>query len=196
MNIAKDVFSSSNPMQSPLIRYGVIAIAGIIWYALIFDPLSNKLTELSDEAVGLEAKIARVQSDIKTKKGLEHQLKLKEQEYNEKISMLIPGENVQLTSTKLQDILLKKATDAGVTVLTYNISSARKWKIHQLASVNITIKSNTESLVKYLWLIEQSKELVRVSQLNVMPVKGKDSHLRVTITAEALMLQSEQSAKK
>ncbi|GEM_PF-767528 len=196
MTTGKNIAFSSNPMQSPLIRYGVIAITGIIWYAIVFDPLSNKITGLSDEAMSLEARIARIQTDVKIKKGIDHQVKLKEQEYDAKTAMLIPGENAQLVATKLQDVLLKKATDSGVTVMTYNISSTKKWKNHQLATVNITIKTNTENLAKYLWLVEQGNELIRISQLNVMPVKGKDPHLRVTITAEALLMQAEQSAKK
>ena len=176
--------------KSPLLRYGVLLIGLILWYSLIWDPLSGKLEDLNAGLEIQEAKIGRLKRDMKRLRGVDKRMKQSEQWRDAAMKGLIRGDTPQVMASNLQDILLKTASEVDLQVVTYKTSRVRKWKDYQLAVATFTVKTDTRKLVHFLKLLDDDRRVFRIQSINVVKVKGRNPHLRVNIEAEALFMKT------
>lgn len=179
--------------NSPIIRYGVLAIAAILWFVVIWDPLSARIEETETLTRDGERKANRLAIEIEEKKGLEQAERRIRQQVDAARKALVPGDTPQAVASSLQDLALKKASSAGLQIITYKTTPPRKWNSHQLSGVTLTVKTSTQGLVAFLKELEQEQGLFRIETLNVTKVQGRDTHLRATITLEALSLEGVQA---
>ncbi|MDA8161429.1 MAG: GspMb/PilO family protein [Desulfobacteraceae bacterium] len=184
MNAAGLQFDS----KSPVLRYGVLAIAFIIWYSFIFDPLTKKIEEVTSNIDLTDAKILKTKKDIKRLHGIDQQLKQAENDRSMIMKRLIPGQNPQLVASNLQDIILKKASDAGMDVLSYRTFAGNKWHDYQLGTATLITKASTKSLTRFLMSLDSEDRIIRVNNLNIIVMQGNNPYIRVNMDVDALYI--------
>jgi len=172
-----------------MLRYGLLAIALILWYSLLWDPLAAKLADIDMRIETQEARIDQLNRELRRYRGVDQRLKQAEQQRSQAIGMLVPGNVPQLVASNLQDMLLKKASEAGLEVVTYKTAPVRKWREYQLAVATFTVKASTRKLVHFLRLLQEERMIFRTHSINVVKVQGRDQHLRVSLEVEALVIQ-------
>ena len=175
--------------RSPLLRYGILIIVVILWYSLVWDTIQSRTESLSDTLQVKEAKVKRLQTKLKKNSGLDAKLKNAQKQYAALEKRLLPGTNPQIVASALQDMLNTAAAEAGLEVTTYRTIKGRKWRNKPVAAVRLTLKGNTEKLVKFLELIRKKNRIVRINSLNIVKVSGRKPYLRINIEAEALWKQ-------
>jgi type II secretory pathway component PulM len=171
---------------SPLLRYGVLVIALILWYSFVWDQIAAKNRALEETIEARQAKITRLQGKLKKYSGFEAKLKKAERSYSALEKRLLRGETPQIVASNLQDLLNTAAAEAGLEVTTYRTIKGRKWKKKQLAAVRLTLKGDIAKLVNFLELIKKKNSLIRINSLNIVKVSGRNPYLRINIEAEAL----------
>jgi hypothetical protein len=181
--------------RSPLLRYGLLVIGLILWYSLIWNPLSGKIEELDSRLETQEAKIGRLKRDIKRHRGIDQRVIQSERRLATALKGLMPGDTPQLVASNLQDILLKMASKADLQVITYKTGRVSKWRGCQLAVATFSAKTDTRKLVKFLKLLDDDHRVFRIQNINLVKVKGRNPHLRVNLEVEALFMQSAQGVR-
>lgn len=176
--------------RSPLLRYGLLVIGLILWYSLIWNPLSGKIEELDSRLETREAKIGRLKRDIKRHRGVDQHVIQSERRLATVLKGLMPGDTPQLVASNLQDILLKMASQADLQVITYKTGRVRKWRGYQLAVATFSAKTDIKKLVKFLKLLDDDHRIFRIQSINLVKVRGRNPHLRVNLEVEALFMQA------
>jgi len=174
--------------QSPILKYGIAVILLILWYSLIWSPLSARLDDLKIQKEAQEIKINKLQRNLTRLKNIDIRLNQTRQKVRLAKLNLIKGRTPELVASKLQDILLKKASELNLNVVTYKTAPVRKWHDYQVAVSNFTINTNTRQLVKFLKLIQQEKKALRIKSINIIKIMGRKPVLRVNLELEALFL--------
>ncbi len=175
--------------RSPLLRYGILLIVFILWYSLVWDTIETRTAALKETLEVKEAKVARLQAKLRKNSGLDAKLKNAEKQYAALQKRMLPGSNPQIVASSLQDMMNSAAAEAGLEVTTYRTVKGRKWRNIPVASVRLTLKGNTEKLVKFLELLRKQNKIVRINSLNIVKVSGRKPYLRINIEAEALWKQ-------
>jgi type II secretory pathway component PulM len=176
--------------RSPLLRYGFLVIGLILWYSLVWAPLSGKIEELDSRLETQEAKIGHLKQDIKRHRGVDQRVIQSEQRLATAVKGLMPGDTPQLVASNLQDILLKMASEADLQVITYKTGRVLKWRGYQLAVANFSAKTDIRKLVKFLKLLDNDRRVFRIQSISVVKVRGRNPHLRVNLEVEALFMQA------
>jgi len=180
---------SGTGSRSPLLRYGILAIAIILWYSLVWDGIASRTEMLRESLEAKQAKVQRLQAKLKKNSGLETKLRSAEKQYAALEKRLLPGNTTQIVASTLQDMLNTAAAEAGLEVTTYRTIKGRKWRKKELAAVRLTLKGDTAKLVKFLEIIRKKNSIVRINNLNIVKVSGRKPYLRINIEAEALCKQ-------
>ncbi len=175
--------------KSPILLYGSIVIALILWYMAIFAPLRQhaKEMELRIEAAELEQR--RLKKELIQLSKMGNTIELKKRRLESLKTKQLPGSTPQEVSTKLQDLLVKKASDHGLNVITYRAGGIRTWKEYKVANVRMTVNADTETLVAFLQDVEKDSRLLRFKAINIAKIMGRKPVLRATIEVEALILK-------
>jgi hypothetical protein len=176
--------------RSPILRYGLLVIGLVLWYSLIWNPLSGKIEELDSRLEIQEAKIGHLKRDIKRHRGVDQRVMQSEQRLATVVKGLMPGDTPQLAASNLQDILLKMASEADFQVITYKTGRVRKWRGYQLAVADFSAKTDIRKLVNFLKLLDKDRRVFRIQSISVVKVKGRDPYLRVNLEVEALFMQA------
>jgi hypothetical protein len=176
--------------KSPILRYGLLVIGLVLWYSLIWNPLSGKIEELDSRLDIQEAKIGHLKRDIKRHRGVDQRVMQSEQRLATAVKGLMPGDTPQLVASNLQDILLKMASEADLQVITYKTGRVSKWRGYELAVATFSAKTDIRKLVKFLKLLDDDRRVFRIQSISVVKVMGRDPHLRVNLEVEALFMQA------
>lgn len=174
--------------KSPILRYGVLAIAFIIWYSFIFEPLAKKVTEVTGNIYLTDAKILKTKKDIKRLYGIDRKLKQVENDRSMVMKRLIPGQNPQLVASNLQDILLKKASDAGMDVLSYRTFAGNRWHDYQMGTATLITRASIKSLTRFFMSLDSEDRIIRVNNLSIIAMQGNDPYIRVSMDVDALYI--------
>jgi hypothetical protein len=172
--------------KSPVLRYGVLVIAFILWYFLIYDPFSSKRESLKNESHASSLKIKKLKKDIDENRNLDKAFKEAKEQFSILNSQFLTGDDPNVAASGLQNILLKDAEEAGLDVSSYKISPSKKWKEHHVVGVDMRVKAQTEGLVHFLRLLEKEKGIFRIFSLNITKVQGKNQHLSINMEVEGL----------
>lgn len=191
MRVAAGLFRSGG--GSPVLRYGILVIVLILWQSLIWEPLSQKREEMDTKIEVQEQKIDRLDRELRRNRGLDQEINQTRQKLSALTKDRIPGNTSQLVASNLQDMLLKRASEADLEVITYKTARERKWRGRELAVATFTVKTDTRKLVRFLKLLEDDRRVFRVYSINVVKVEGRAPHLRVSLEVEALFLQEGRS---
>jgi type II secretory pathway component PulM len=175
--------------KSPILWYGLLVIVLILWYSLVWEPLSQKLGEMDAKIETQEQKIDRLDREIRRNREVDQEIKQAGQKLSALTKNRIPGDTPQLVASNLQDMLLKRASEADLEVITYKTARERKWRGRELAVTTFTVKTDTRKLVHFLKLLEDDRRVFRVYSINVVKVEGRNPHLRVSLEVEALFVQ-------
>ncbi|MGB9712186.1 MAG: GspMb/PilO family protein [Dissulfurimicrobium sp.] len=172
--------------KSPVLRYGILIIAIIFWYSFLFEPTTGKIDEMTTRIAVTKKKIEGTKAEIKRLRSIDEELKRVEQERARFMQLLIPGENPQVVASNLQDDLLKKASDAGMDVLSYRAAAGGKWNEYPLGTVSLITKSGMKGLVQFLMKVDSEGKMVRLNNLNVMVIQGPTPYTRINMDFDAL----------
>jgi len=176
--------------RSPLLRYGLLVIGLILWYSLVWVPLSGKIEKLDSRLEIQETKIGRLKRDIKRHRGVDQRVMKSEQRLATTVKALMPGDTPQLVASNLQDFLLKMAAEADLQVITYKTGRVSKWRGYQLAVATFSAKTDIRKLVKFLKLLDDDRRIFRIQSISAVKVKGRNPHLRVNFEVEALFMKA------
>jgi hypothetical protein len=172
--------------KSPVLRYGLLAIALILWYFLLYDPMSSRQESYKKETRATSLKIKRLKKEIDKNRNLDQALKNARGKYAILKKEFLSGKDPQMAGSILQNILLKDAEIAGLDVASYKISPTKRWEEHQVVSVDMRVKAQTLDLVHFLRLLEKEKGIFRFAHMNITKVLGRNQHLRVNLKVEGL----------
>lgn len=172
--------------KSPILRYGILIIAFILWYFLIYDPIMSKKESLKKEVKTLSIKIKGLKKEIEENRNLDKALRETRQKYGLLNDEFLTGDDPNVAASELQNILLKDAEEAELDVSYYKISPLKKWKEHKVVGVDIRAKAQTAELVYFLRLLEKEKGIFRISRMNITKVLGKSPHLSIDMEVEGL----------
>lgn len=179
--------------KSPFLRYGILIIVIILWYSFIYDPLSRNLKDRMLQVESQAARIHLINKEFKRLRGVNGRIDQAKSRLARLQKQLVPGDTPQVVASNLQDLLLKKASEAGLEVVTYKTSRSRQWRDYQLAVSTFTVKTDTAKLVGFLNLLEKAGKAYRIYSINIIKVRGRHPYLRVNLEVEALVLQEKQT---
>ena len=154
--------------RSPLLRYGLLVIGLILWYSLVWVPLSGKIEKLDSRLEIQETKTGRLKRDIKRHRGVEKRVMQSEQRLATALKGLLPGDAPQLVASNLQDVLLKMAAEADLQVITYKTGRVSKWRGYQLAVATFSAKTDIRKLVKFLKLLDDDRRIFRIQSISAV----------------------------
>ncbi len=174
---------------SPILFYGTIVIFIILWYAAIFSPLRQRMENINTRIEASILEERRLKKELAQLSQIRNTLEFKRRKLDGLKSKQLPGATPQEVSTKLQDLLVKKASSHGLNVISYRAGTIRSWKGYQVASVKMTLNADTDTLVAFLRDIENDSRLLRFKAINISKIMGKNPVLRTTIEVEALVLK-------
>ncbi len=174
--------------ERPLLFYGALIIVAILWFMLIFSPLKARERALELRLEQLQVESGRLQREIRRLGRASRELENKKQRLASLRAKQLPGATPQEVSTRLQDLLLKRASAAGLNVLTYRSGGIRSYGPFKAANVRLTANGSTAALVQFLRSIESDNHLLRIASLNAAKVVGKNPVLRITVEVEALIV--------
>lgn len=172
--------------KSPVVRYGILIIAIIFWYSLLFDPLVKKIHDMDNRISATHRKIIKAKTEIKLLHGINEQLRQAEQDKTRFMQRLIPGENPQVVASNLQDMLLKKASDAGMEVLSYRTSAGGKWHDYQLGTASLITKAGMKGLTRFLLALDAEDRIIRMNNLSIMVIQGPNPYSRINMDVDAI----------
>ncbi len=172
--------------NNPALRYGLIILAVILWHVILLHPLAKKISSLKTQLQAESARIERLKKDLKQLRDVDKKLQRARNSLDKAMTGLVPGDTPQLVASSLQDLLLKKAAELNVEVVTYKTGPVRKWKDYHLAVVTFTLNTDTRKLVQFLQSLQEEDKLYRIQGMNILHIRGKGSHLRVRLEFEAL----------
>ncbi len=177
-------------MNSPVVRYGALAIVWIVWYAFFYSGLSSKIKEGETEMDALKIQVSTLTKERERLSKVTSLLKAKEQELDRLKKMAIPGNNPQVVASNLQNLVLTYASQKNIEVLTYRTSSTTRWKGYKVARTTFTFKCNRENFVDLFRFFDTQRKLIRPSRVNIVWVRGRNSHIRVILDIEALFINA------
>ncbi len=172
--------------KNPVLKYGLIILAFVLWYVVLWHPLATKTAEVRSKLQTEEARIEKLKKKLEQYKDLDKRLQKSRAELDRAMAGLVPGDTPQLVASSLQDMLLKKASELNVDVVTYKTGRVRKWKDYHVAVVTFTLDTNTRQLVRFLQSLRKENRLYRIQEMNILRIRGKGSRLRVRLEIEAL----------
>ncbi len=178
----------ANRNQSALVRYGIVVIVLILWYALIYSPISAKIESMRASSEGQELRIQRLKSRIKKLSTIDKDLTKEKKRLEELKKRLIPGTTLQFVATNMQNDFLQKAKKAGVEVLVYRSGSPRRWRDYQLAVAIFNLKCDLSHFLDLLDAIYKENRFQRINNVNFSTVRGRKSELRINMEIEGLFL--------
>jgi len=176
--------------QSPLLRYGLLVIGIILWYSLLWAPLSDKIEKLDSRLETQETKVGHLKRDIKRLSGIDQRIVQSEKRLATAVKLLMPGDTPQLVASNLQDVLLKMASEAEIEIITYKTGRPNKWRGYQLAVANFSAKTDTGKLVKFLKLLDDDRRAFRIQSISAVKIQGRNPHLRLNLEVEALFMEA------
>ena len=176
--------------RSPLLRYGLLVIGIILWYSLLWAPLSDKIEKLDSRLETQETKVGHLKRDIKRLSGIDQRIVQSEKRLATAVKLLMPGDTPQLVASNLQDVLLKMASEAEIEIITYKTGRPNKWRGYQLAVANFSAKTDTGKLVKFLKLLDDDRRAFRIQSISAVKIQGRNPHLRLNLEVEALFMEA------
>jgi len=177
--------------NSPVIRGGILLSALILWYSFIYSPLSNMASSTRDELALQESRVDRLEKRIRRAQGAVQRLKRAEAEAESLFAKMVPGQNAQEVASHLQNLVLKEAERAGVTVTLYRSGKPRKYQEYLLVPVSFTLNCNSTQLMNLLSSLSMYDKIVRFRSINISTMRGDPPRLRVNMEIEALFLGEE-----
>lgn len=177
--------------KSPVLKYGIIIIVFIFWTEFVWDSLEAKLEKLNSQLEQTEKDIKKYNKMSQQLKNIEQRLKDIQNKKNLQTSSLLSDSEPTVVASQLQDTILKKASENKLQVVTYRVSSQKKWKNYILVSTYFNFKTNLDNIVAFLQSIESDQRFYRIHLVDILPVKGNDPHIRFSIELEALCLKGE-----
>jgi len=177
--------------KSPVIKYGILIIAFIIWIEFVWDVLETKINKLNSQIEATEKDIKKINIKFHDIKNIEQRLKEIQNKKKLQTSFILSEGDPAVVASQLQDTILKKASENKLQVITYRVSNQKKWKNYVLVSTYFNFRSNLENIVLFLKTIESDQRFYRIHLVDILPVKGNDPHIRFSIELEALCLKGE-----
>lgn len=177
-------------MNSPIVKYGVLAMIWIAWYGLFYSNFSEKIRENETLTATLRIKLSNISKEKLKLQQAASSLKNKEMELERLKKSVVPGDDPQVVASNLQNLVLTYASQKKIDVLTYRTSSTTRWKGYKLARTTFTFKCNRNNFVDIFRFFDTQKKLIRPSRVNIVWVMGRNAHLRVVMDIEALVLDT------
>ncbi len=174
--------------QSVLVRYGVIVIALILWYALVLSPIDSRIRSRQESLESQELRIEMLERRIKKLSNIDKEFAKEKKRFENLKKRLIPGDSLQLVATNMQNSFLQKAKKAGVEVLVYRSGSPRRWRDYRLAVSIFNLKSNLSQFLDLLEALDGEKRFQRINNVNFSTIRGRKSELRINMEIEGLFL--------
>ncbi len=178
-------------LNSPLVRYGALIIVWILWYALFYMDISEKIEAQNSSINALKIKLSTIAKEKKRLQDQTKELNRLNSRLSSLKSRLLTGENGQIVASKLQDMLIQYMEKNKIDVLTYKTSSEGRRYSYNVARATFTLKCNRENFVALLSFFKDNHKLIRPYRLNVIWIKGKKAHLRVVLDVEAIYIKPE-----
>jgi hypothetical protein len=172
--------------DSPLLKYGVLCIAVILWYSFVWDYMSTRLEDTNLAIENATARIGRLRRDVRRLGKVGPDLKKLKAELASLRKMQVKGETPQIVATTLQNMVIDKAKKAGLEVVTYKTVNRRKWKGYQLGVSTFTLKGDIRKFTFFFKMLQDEKKLFRISNLNISKVNGKKPYMRANLEIEAI----------
>ena len=174
--------------HSFLVRYGIIVIAFILWYAFILNPINSKIESTKNGLEAQEFKIQRLKKRIKRLSNIDKECDQEKRRFENLKKRLIPGDTLQMVATNMQNSFLQKAKKAEVEVLVYRSGSPRSWRDYRLAVAIFNLKSNLANFLELLQALDREKRFQRINNVNFSTIRGKKSEIRINMEIEGLFL--------
>lgn len=175
-----------NLNKSPILKYGLVIIVIILWSEFIYDRLNLTINKQNEQIETLRKDIKKYTKLNKDLENIEKELNsLKEKRKNQD-SLFLSKDDPTILASQLQDIILKKANENKMQVITYRVSNQKRWKNYILVSTYFNFKTDLVHIVSFLESVERDPRLFRIHLVDILPVKGVDPHIRFSIEVEAL----------
>lgn len=175
-------------MNSPVIKFGLLVIVWIVWYVFFYSELSSKIKEGETERESLRLQLSTLNKEKEKLSKVTALLEAKRHELENLKKRAIPGDNPQVVASNLQNLVLTYASKKDIDVLSYRTSASSRWKEYTVARTTFTFNCSKENFVELLRFFDFQKKLIRPSRVNIVWIRGKNSHIRVILDIEALFI--------
>lgn len=172
--------------KSPILKYGIIVIFIILWSELVYDKLNYNINKQNEQIEAIKKEIRRYTKLTKDLENIEKELNSLKEKRKSQDALFISKDDPAILASQLQDIILKKANENKMQVITYRVSNQKKWKNYILVSTYFNFKADLRQIVSFLESLEKDPRLFRIHLVDILPVKGVDPHIRFSIEVEAL----------
>ena len=177
-------------MNSPIVKYGALAIIWIAWYGLFYANIASKVKANETRIATLKIQLNNISKEKSRLEKATTSLKKKEMELERLKKTALPGADPQVVASNLQNLVLTYASEKNIEVLTYRTSSTTRWRGYRVARTTFTFKCNEENFVDLLRFFDRQKRLIRPSRVNIVWVRGRNAHIRVILDIEALFVNT------
>ncbi len=171
--------------------YGAVVILLILWYALVWSPMGSKIDEVGASMETARLRLERLEKNYRRLKGVDARLQQARKNLQAARATLLRGDRPEMVAVTLQDMVLKKASQQDLNVVTYKVGKARKFGDYQVVSTSFTINTDTAKLAAFLKALEDERKAFRISSMNIVKVLGRNPMLRVNMELQALVMTKE-----
>ncbi len=177
-------WKSRNPRERKIISVALILAVVYAFSTYVFDPVYSKYNANKNELTSRSALLKRYQHLIQaSKKHKERGRKCKALERGVE-SVLLTGATADLANAELQGLVknLAQKTDISFT----QISSRKTVEVKGFTaiSLNIPFRCTIQQLQKFLFALDNSPQLIRITKLKINKLRRKKGLLKVEMDVE------------
>ena len=161
-------------------------VAAVLLAVVLIQSRSEGLDALLEEK---RSEIERYENMLTSQSGLQNfNERLKRSIAHDEGRFLLKGETPELVAARIQSQLLKAAQDAGIRIENIRYASQGQRKGYKILSLELTMTTNLDGLLKICELIGSSEEFLFISRVQVTAAnKGNQQVLTSRIGISGLM---------
>ncbi len=168
------IFTQLSRREKLFFAITVTVIVAAIAVNFIIVPAVNKWSKLNSQIFALSTKLSRYERILKTKKSIEDKYRL----YGDYIKIKGSGEEAQANVLQEIEGLSRRA---GVTLLNIVPANLENRDFYSQFSIRIELEAGILPLCRFLYEIQNSKQLLGTERLNISAKTGSLELLRCTL---------------
>jgi len=170
-----------NKREQIILILTILIVMVTLGYILLVEPAVNKISQVNKEIAGLELKLKKARTVIARKDKIEEEYKEFAQFISSKTGA---GEDLDKFLSDVEKI----ASTADYKVNQVRPLPSRKTDFYQVSQMEVDGLSGMTELAKFIYNLQTSNELYRVSSIRIRPESRKSSRLKSTLLITTLSL--------
>ena len=166
----------------------IILLSVLVWYVYLYNPLKEKNNAFVSKSRVYSDRIDQLKLRLKILEKTEKNFTSKHNDLTRFSKIMIYGKSIDEINAETQILFQNFFEKNEITLTSYKVLSASKWKNHDLGRVEFNIMTSMAGLDRILNYVENLDKVIRVENLNINYIGKKMNSLRVYLRMETLFL--------